>query len=404
VAVIAAIVGCATASALRRLTEDGPENAAMISTPDEPRHATAVAPIAIVGAGFAGLLAARLLEAAGVRGAVLFEAQPTLGGRILSEPAGAADRVDLGPTWFWPDHQPDLSRLIDELGLPRFAQFDTGDLLLERRPGAPPERVRSPWETPVSMRLQGGMAGLTEALHAGLRHTHVLGAHRVLHLAVRDAGVELTVQGPAGEPDRWQAGHVLLALPPRLAAGLGCTPPLPPALQQAWQHTPTWMAPHAKYVAVYDTPFWRAQGLSGQARSAMGPLGEIHDASPPQGGGALFGFFGLLASARLRAGEGALRQLARAQLQRLFGPAAGTPQAEFFKDWAASPHTATAADLQAAPAHHAPAPAAAAASGAWAGRITGIGSEWSPQYPGYLAGAVEAAQDGVAAWLAGRQP
>ncbi|RVU49379.1 flavin monoamine oxidase family protein [Rubrivivax rivuli] len=376
----------------------------MTATPDEPRVKPAVAPVAIVGAGLAGLLAARLLEAAGVRGALLFEAESTLGGRILSEPAGVAGRFDLGPTWFWPEHQPDLSRLIDELGLSRFAQFDIGDLLLERHPGAPPERVRSPWETPVSMRLQGGMAGLTEALHASLRHTRVLGRHRVLHLAVHDAGVALTVQGPAGEPVRWQAGHVLLALPPRLAAGLGCTPPLPPALQRAWSSTPTWMAPHAKYVAVYDTPFWRAQGLSGQARSAVGPLGEIHDASPPQGSGALFGFFGVPAAVRLRLGEGAMRDLARAQLQRLFGQAAAAPQAEFFKDWAASPHTATPADLQAAPAHHAPAPEAAAASGPWAGRLTGIGSEWSPQHPGYLAGAVETAQDGVAAWLARRQP
>lgn len=377
-----------------------------------PSPAPFSAPIAIIGAGLAGLYAAWLLEQAGVRGSVLFEAGPTPGGRILSLPAGrtaarAPARVDLGPTWFWPEHQPELSRLIDELGLPRFAQFEDGELLLERRPHTPPERVLAPWGAPASMRLQDGMAALTEALHARLQHTQLRCRHRVWQLGVQpgphDSGVALSVQGPAGESACWRAGHVLLALPPRLAAGLGCTPPLPPALHQAWSHTPTWMAPHAKYVAVYGSAFWRAQGLSGQARSALGPLGEIHDASLPQGAAALFGFFALPAAARLRMGESTLCQQARAQLGRLFGPEAAAPTAEFFKDWAASPHTATAADLQAAPAQHTPAPGATVAGGPWAGLLTGIASEWSPRYPGYLAGAVEAAQRGVAACLAGRR-
>ncbi|WP_234996900.1 hypothetical protein [Hymenobacter roseosalivarius] len=46
-----------------------------------------------------------------------------------------------------------------------------------------------------------------------------------------------------------------------------------------------------KAVAVYATPFWRAAGWSGFGASQLGPLGEIHDASPPTGPlGALFGF------------------------------------------------------------------------------------------------------------------
>jgi hypothetical protein len=35
------------------------------------------------------------------------------------------------------------------------------------------------------------------------------------------------------------------------------------------------MAPHAKYLAIYEKPFWRDLGLSGEARSTVGVLGEF---------------------------------------------------------------------------------------------------------------------------------
>ena len=197
--------------------------------------------------------------------------------------------------------------------------------------------------------------------------------------------------------------HVLLALPPRLAAStLEFEPALPPELAREWRATDTWMAPHAKYFAVYEQAFWREQGLSGEARSARGPLVEIHDASMPGGAAALFGFVGVPARVRNGVPQDVLRTHCRAQLARLFGPRAATPAAEFLKDWAGDPRTATAADLEAS-GQHAQAPAAAAFGGDWRGRLTGIGSEWSQQFPGYLAGAVDAASRGVQAWLASRR-
>ena len=211
------------------------------------------------------------------------------------------------------------------------------------------------------------------------------------------AQVHLTSADTLGQDHHWQAEHVLLALPPRLAvAQLDWQPPLPADLHSAWQRTPTWMAPHAKYVAVYETPFWREQGLSGQARSARGPLVEIHDLSQPGGGAALFGFVGVPAAVRATVSEDVLRQHCRAQLARLFGPAAAHPVADALKDWTQDPLTATAQD-QSSTGHHAAAPAASASEGAWAERIVGIGSECSPQYPGYLAGALDATQRGLQA-------
>lgn len=143
------------------------------------------------------------------------------------------------------------------------------------------------------------------------------------------------------------------------------------------------MAPHAKYF----TPFWREKGLSGVVRSVCSPLGEIHDASVPGGSAALFGFFGVPVRVRKNLSEDELRALCRGQLARMFGPLAATPKAEFIKGWALDPYTATVADMDGA-GYHAEAPATRATSGPWCGRLIGIGSEWSPQFPGYVAGAM----------------
>jgi monoamine oxidase len=360
--------------------------------------------IAIAGGGLAGLVAAWRLQQQGVRDVVLFEARATLGGRILSVDAHgssvdtalpAPDRFDLGPSWFWPTIQPQLDRLVTELGLERFAQFEDGDLLVERAAGQPPQRMRGYVNDPPSMRLAGGTGALVAALRARLDDAVVRTGSTVRRLRCEVAHVDLTIDDSAGIATVWQAEQVLLALPPRLAATrVQFDPPLPPELARRWQGTPTWMAPHAKYVAIYDTPFWREQGLSGGARSGAGPMGEIHDISMPGGHAALFGFLGVPAQVRRQFSDEVLRMHCRAQLVRLFGERAGAPLGDALKDWANDPLNATDEDEDAA-GHHATAPPSEADHGAWQGRLIGIGSEWSPQFPGYLAGAVDAAERGL---------
>ena len=68
--------------------------------------------------------------------------------------------------------------------------------------------------------------------------------------------------------------------------------------------------------------------------------------------------------------------------------------ADALKDWTQDPLTATVQD-QSSTGHHAAAPAAFTSEGVWAERIVGIGSEWSPHYPGYLAGALDATHRGL---------
>lgn len=347
--------------------------------------------IAIIGGGLSGLYAAYLLEQKGIRDYVLLEARDVLGGRIKSVAAG----FDLGPSWFWPDMQPQLDALIRDLGLTRFDQFETGDMVVERTPAEPPVRMQGYVNSPPSARLEGGMGRLVEALYQSLDKRCVVTGHRVHSAHVSGAGVELTSTDTHGEHVHWQAQQVLLALPPRLAVdSIEFTPSLPQQLVNQWQAAPTWMAPHAKYIAVYDTPFWRDQGLSGEARSARGPLNEVHDASVPGDQGALFGFFGMPAHLRKTLPQTELMTHCRGQLVRLFGAEAATPAKEFIKDWALESYTTTAADLQSA-GHHAQAPEARALSGPWQGCLTGIGSEWSRQFPGYLAGAIEVTRETV---------
>lgn len=362
--------------------------------------------VAIVGGGLSGLYAAWLLQRQGVADWVLIEAREAPGGRILSVPVsarpGEACRVDLGPSWFWPDYQPQLDQLVRELGVPRFEQHEQGDMVVERASDSAPVRARGYANAPPSMRLAGGMGALVDGLRAQLDASRVLLGRAVRSLSCMPEGVELRLDGDDGEDRTWRVQHVLLAMPPRLAAStLEFEPALADELTREWLGTDTWMAPHAKYFAVYERAFWREQGLSGEARSARGPLVEIHDASMPGGAAALFGFVGVPARVRTSVSQDVLRAHCRAQLARLFGPRAATPVAEFLKDWAADPLTATAADAEAS-GQHAQAPAAAPSGGPWRGRLTGIGSEWSPQFPGYLAGAVDAATRGVLDVLAPR--
>ncbi len=255
--------------------------------------------------------------------------------------------------------------------------------------------MRSHASDPPSMRLAGGTGALVAALNARLDPAIVRTGQTVRRLRCEATHVELTVDDADGKQTTCQTEKVLLALPPRLAATrLQFDPPLPSDLARCRQGTPTWMAPHAKYVAVYDSPFWREQGLSGGARSSAGPMGEIHDVSMPGGHPALFGFLSVPARVRRQVSDEVLRRHCRAQLVRLFGERAGMPLGDALQDWAAEALTATDDDQDAA-GHHAAPPPSSPDGGAWQGRLIGIGSEWSPLFPGYLAGAVDAAERGV---------
>jgi monoamine oxidase len=365
-----------------------------------------IADVAIIGGGLSGLCAAHLLTQQGLRYS-LFEARPDTGGRLLSLSAeamasggegigisrGPTDRFDLGATWFWPAQQRQLGALVSSLGLETFAQPDAGDWVIERSQRAPPQRVRGSAASPPSMRVAGGMASLVQAVQQRLDSRCLHLSHQVTAVTLHEKSVEVETL-VHGVPTTWHAARLLLALPPRLAAeSIRFLPALPADVSRAWLNTPTWMAPHAKYLAVFDDPFWRADGLAGTAQSAVGPMVEVQDASSPGGHAALFGFIGVPAQARAGIDRHDMLSGCRAQLVRLFGERAARPVAETLLDWAQEPFTATARDQIAS--GHATAPVASVSRSPWEGHVFGIASEWSPEFPGYIAGAVDAAQRAV---------
>ena len=123
----------------------------------------------------------------------------------------------------------------------------------------------------------------------------------------------------------------------------------------------------------------------------VGPLVEIHDATTDSGSAALFGFFGLSRRERAAMGKEALLQACLAQLGYFFGEEGAKPHTTLFKDWAADPLTSTEADV--IDGGH-PLPTGAPwVSGPWAERLRLCGSETSRREPGYLAGAIDAAEE-----------
>lgn len=349
--------------------------------------------VAILGAGLAGLNAARLLHRAGID-FMLFEARDRPGGRILSAgETGQSDEdgFDLGPSWFWPGMQPPIGDLVAELGLPAFGQHSEGDVVFERMSREAPHRFPGMRQEPQSMRLAGGMAALIRALMRGLPQDRLRFEARIGAMRLIDNGVELTIHHADGRREAVRAAQVIAALPPRiLAAAVQFDPAPEPQTLQRWQNTPTWMAPHAKLFAIYDRPFWREAGLSGTAQSMVGPLVEIHDATTASGRAALFGFVGIGAEQRATLGEAALVAACLQQFARIFGPQAAHPRATIYKDWAADPLTATTYDWFSA--GHPDGAGGDWAPGPWRERLTLAGSETSPREAGYLAGAVEASR------------
>lgn len=337
----------------------------------------------VVGGGLSGLAVASALEAEG-QDYVLVEARDRIGGRILTE-VWNGGHFDLGPAWVWPG-QPRIARLIDHLGLDVFEQFADGDLVFEDETGRV-QRGRGLSSMAGSLRVRGGLAMITHALANGLPSDRKRRAAQVVGLEKTGAGVTALL----ANDDRILAKRVVLALPPRLAAGIKFTPHMTEEMQEVMTGIPTWMAGQAKVVAVYADPFWREMGLSGDAMSRIGPLVEIHDASPVAGGPfALFGFVGI--PANLRGNEIQLRNQVKAQLTRLFGEMAATPAHLFVTDWARDRFTATpddAAPLLSHPSYGLPRHLA----DFWGGSIVFAGSEVAPQFGGYVEGALEAAEN-----------
>ncbi len=450
--------------------------------------------VVVVGAGLAGLSAARHLVAAGVDVTVL-EARDRVGGRTEAGATADGTPIELGGQWIGPT-QTRMYALVDELGLTTFPTYDEGEHVtllggklarLAAHRGAVPRLhpfaladlfnglrkfnalaaavpLDEPWRAQDARRLDAqtfetwiranlrtevGRAYfrvVTEAvfsadsadlslLHTlfyshsgtdletllsvdrGAQQDRILGgsaqiAERLaadlgdrVHLGVAIRRIEhdesgVTVHGRDGST--WTGRRVIVTLPPTLAGRLEYAPALPSWRDQLTQRLPAGSV--IKVYAVYDRPFWRDDGLTGQAASDTGPVKVTFDNSPPSGTpGILMGF--------LEANDGRVWARRSAQdrrdaviecFARYFGPAARRPREYLERDWMAEEFSRGCYG-----AHFTP--------GVWTafghalrepiGVLHWAGAECSPVWNGYMEGAVRsgerAAQD-VVALLGGR--
>lgn len=336
--------------------------------------------IAIIGAGMSGLYAASLLTEKGYD-VTVFEARERIGGRVLSH-----DEFDLGPTWYWPETETTITQLIERLGLPTFSQHTTGDLMLERQFGVIERHTLPPGHTIPSMRLVGGMTTLTTALAATLPAGTIQLESTVT--SIKQTEDEVTIELETGWSQAFT--HVIMAIPPRLVSRISFHPELSETTKSKLADTPTWMDGQAKVLAVYDRPFWRDSGQSGQGMSWAGVLQEIHDASQPGGLAALFGFFRLSATERSVFDQDELNRRVIDQIVRLFGEEARQPRDVLYVDWSSDRHTATVQDGE--PLTDFPVYQPIALDPPWEGRLSLAGTETDSLFGGHIEGALRAAE------------
>ncbi|HEX6799342.1 MAG TPA: flavin monoamine oxidase family protein [Ktedonobacterales bacterium] len=335
------------------------------------------AEVGIVGAGLAGLTAARRLVAAGVETVVL-EARDRVGGRTYTWPATDGTLLDLGGQWIGPTQQR-IAALAAEVGAATFKTYDTGlnvafqngvratysgaippaepqaagdviEALLALNIMARQVPLEAPWQAAGAAewdaqtvatwlrdnvasadarrllelgvqavfsaeprdlsllhflfyvhsagsltdllgvtggaqesRFVRGAQSVATAMAAALGGRVILNAP-VWAIAQDECGVQVEAQGVTVTAQR-----AIVAIPPPLAGRLRYRPPLPGLRDQLTQRTP--MGSVYKVHCLYETPFWRDEGLTGQVSSDAGPVRITFDNSPPAGSpGVLLGF------------------------------------------------------------------------------------------------------------------
>ena len=175
-------------------------------------------------------------------------------------------------------------------------------------------------------------------------------------------------------------------------------PPLPARRDQLTQRMPQGTV--IKTMAIYERPFWREMGLSGQATSEAGPTRVVFDNSPPDGSpGVLLGFLeGALARQWGARSAAERRDAVLAGHARLFGEAAAKPVRFVERVWADEEWTRGCYGCLMTP-------------GGWTeygealrepiGPLHWAGAETATVWNGYMDGAVGSGEDAARAVLAG---
>lgn len=426
--------------------------------------------VVVVGAGFAGLSAARELSRLG-RDVVVLEGRDRVGGRSYTGSVAGVP-VDLGATFVGPTQDAVLA-LAAEVRCDTVSTYGHGKNLIRWRGRLRSYRstiprlsiielldvsriqwrfdrvsrkvpVDQPWTSPIAEELDAvSLDDWLRSVHAGASTRDLMAimarvtwgaepdAVSMLHAVryVKSAGGlnrMLDVQGGA-QQDRFLAGTqqiavrmaaelddrvilnapvqtitrnadhtvtvtsgdttfaadaVVVAVPPEHRSALEFEPPLPVEYAELSRHWPQGQL--SKAYAAYATPFWRAEGYSGEALSDEGPVFITFDCSPGDDGpGILLGFTDARTFDPLPPEQ--RREVALAGFSALFGAAAEEPLDYVDHCWGAEAF-APGGPTAAVP------PGAWTAHGRWLrAPVDGIfwaGTETSDRWTGFLDGAV----------------
>ncbi len=386
--------------------------------------------VVVVGAGYAGLTAARRLHRQGLEVTVL-EARSRVGGRVWSEPLPSGVMIDHGGQWIGPG-QDHLQALADELGGRTFPTFTTGEaveirsgarntytgLIPTSDPTAAAEGVEAifdldlaaqdvpldaPWTAPGAAVLDeqtlgswlsehvknsaarsmidaavkgifgteasemsllfalfylhsgGGLMNLARTTGGAQERRFEGGAQQFASSMAAELGERVRLSSPVealehGEGDvvvrvadtsgtTVHARRAVVALPPMVARRLRWTPALPTMRDQLMMRAP--MGAVTKVHAVYETPFWRDDGLNGQLVADEGSVRVSFDDSPSDGSrGILLAFVAGDECRRLDGlPEHDRRRAVVDDLVRAFGPRAAGPIELVEQRWCQEPFT-----------------------------------------------------------------
>ena len=174
----------------------------------------------------------------------------------------------------------------------------------------------------VSLRAAERLGGAVE-LSAPVRH--VMHTSEGVQIATDRLGV--------------RARRAVMAVPPILAARIAFDPPLPADKDAILSRTLPGSV--IKVNIVYDEPFWREEGLSGQWTDPSRVLSFGLDNSPPGGTpGVLVGFFEAQTARRFSGvATTERREAAIGSLTDVFGPRAAAPTDYLEMDWSSEPWT-----------------------------------------------------------------
>ncbi len=190
-----------------------------------------------------------------------------------------------------------------------------------------------------------------------------------------------------------RARRVIVAVPPPLVLGIEWSPMLPPKRLQLMQHLP--MGTLMKCDAVYETPFWRAKGLSGSGVLDSGAVRACFDNTPSDGKvGVLLAFVG--GGTWLNYGNQSLADRKKAVLEgfaKVVGPEALKPIDYVEQDWTHERWTMGSPIASAQPG-------ATVAYGSTIRepfkRVHWAGTETATYWSGYMDGAVRAGERSAA--------